>query len=825
MTERELHEQASALFLEIRGRSEEDQRRILEETPVEERVRQEVASLLAFDLAPTRQATDEEAATSADGPARDEDSDLPGWIGPYRVIRRIGRGGSGLVLLAEQREPIRRKVAVKVVPYAAISPDLAARFEFERRALERAEHPNIARILDAGRTADGLPYLVMDFVEGETITEYCTHRNVPLKDRIGLILEVADAVQHAHQRGVIHRDLKPGNILITTVNGRPTPRVVDFGIARPIPEAFEVTAPPTSGLLMGTPAYMAPEQTGGQIVDTRADVYALGAVLYELICGRPPLEVRGDPLEVLRRIREETPPPPSRLLSAGGRRDVPRGLMADLDGVLTKAMEKDPARRYATATAFAEDLRRALCREPISARVPTLGYRAARFTQRHRGLVAASAAVAAALILGVVGLAWGLVEADRQRREAAAQSEAQAAINRFLTEDLLAAASPDRAGDKVTALDLLHRASRRVDARLGSRPLVAAAVHHALGQAYMELGAFDDASRHVEEALRLRRAHAGPEASDTVRSEIAAGSLLGRRQQFEEADRALTAAVARARRILGPDDPMLYVALNDLGTVYEGMDRGPEAVETLREALDGRKRLLGARDPAVLMTASNLAQAYDRVGDSDRALAMNLEALAVAEALDEPPRMALIGLCNNIGATYQDLSRDAEAAPYLRRAAAMAADWLGPENPDTLTIRANMASLEAELGDPDRGAEIYREIAEVRSRVLGPDAFDTFTAHYGRWNCLWIGKRFDEAAAGFAALLPRIEQALGEGHWLAVQTRVALARSLADGGREAEARPYAARAAAEFLRLYGPEHPRTRTAVTLAERLSADIEP
>src|SRR6185295_18261119 len=194
---------------------------------------------------------------------RESAPDLPATIGPYRIVRRLGQGGSGVVLLAEQDEPVRRRVAIKLVPHAAVSPELAARFEFERRALERTEHPNIARILDAGRTGDGLPYLVMDYVEGVSITEHCRGAALSMRERIGVWLDVADAVQHAHQRGVIHRDLKPGNILVGHVNGRPTPRVLDFGIAKPTAGTRDAESPVTIGLPMGTPAYMAPEQTGG----------------------------------------------------------------------------------------------------------------------------------------------------------------------------------------------------------------------------------------------------------------------------------------------------------------------------------------------------------------------------------------------------------------------------------------------------------------------------------------------------------------------------------------------------------------------------------
>jgi eukaryotic-like serine/threonine-protein kinase len=834
MNERELHERASALFMELRGAASGERERRLGE--LDAALRREVSSLLEHDA-------------GGEGEAEAQNPDAEGGatrIGPYRVIGRIGRGGSGFVLLAEQDEPVRRRVAIKLVPHAAVNPEIAARFEFERRALERTEHPNIARILDAGRTGEGVPYLVMEYVEGVPIAEYCRARGLPLRERIGLFLQVADAVQHAHQRGVIHRDLKPANILVADVSrageGAPGARtgappgplvkVLDFGIAKATGE-WSADTPRTVGTPLGTPSYMAPEQSGGvpegaggRAVDTRADVYALGAVMYELACGKPPVDARGDAMEVIRRIREAVPAPAGRVRAQDaefGRDAAPKLAMADLDCVLAKALEKDPGRRYSTVGALAEDLKRVLRREPIEARPATLRYRAARFAQRNRLLVASVAAVGLAVMVGIVGLTAGLIEAKRQKREADTQSQERGEINRFLTDDLLAAASPDQEGQNITALDLLRRASRRVDERLGDRPLIAATVHHTLGVAFTELGAFDDAQRHLDKAIALRRAGAGADAPDTLHSEIAAASLLGHREKWAEAEAALTEVIGRARSVLGPDDGALYSAINDLGVVYEGMDKGKEAVAMLTEALAGRSRLLGAHDPQVLETTSNLAQAYDRTGQTQRSLELMIEALKIADSLPETPLMTIIGLSNNIGATYQDLNRDKEAVPYLRRASELAAQRLGPENPATLSIQGNLAGLEAEHGDAARAAELYDAVVKARVKVMGPDAEATLTARYGYWNALWHGKRFDEAAAGYQALLPDIERALGEKHWLATQTRSALARALCNAGRLGEALPYAQRATEEFMALYGPDHPRTKNAAGLLGEIEGKI--
>ncbi len=788
-----LHARASTLFLALRALPAVERDAALAATATDDApLAGEVQSLLAFDA--------EDLPPAAEIPAR---------FGPYRVLGRLGQGGSGQVFLAEQDEPVRRRVAIKVVPQAAVNPELAARFEVERRALEATDHPNITRVLDAGRTPDGLPYLVMNLVEGEPLTRYCERHALSIAERVRLMLDVADAVQHAHQRGVIHRDLKPGNILVTQSDGRPVPQVLDFGIAKPVAGMALADSPPTIGLPLGTPAYMAPEQTGLGEVDTRADVYALGALLHELVAGSPPVDVGGDPLAALRAIRESVPPPASRVRTppAGS-----RAVLADLDVIIGKALEKRPERRYASVGALGDDLRRLLACEPIAARAPSWSYRARRFARRNRVLVAAGALVALALGLGVAGLAAGLLEARRQQAAAQDQTDAQIELNRFLTDDLLAAASPERDGRDATVMSLLDRAAGLVDSRFPTRPIIAAAVHHALGEAYAALGAYEVAGEQLERAVVMRRSASGADAPDTLHSEIATGSLLGKRGLWQEAHDALVPLVARARPVLGPDDPALYAALNDLGLALLALGRTADAGPLLQEALAGRRRLLGRDDPLVAATTSNVAQLLDAQGDTQGALEMLIETLRVLDTEPDAPRMLVLGLENNIGATLQDLDLDAEAEPHLRRAAAVAAELLGPDHPDTLTLQANLAGLQADLGDVEGALVLFAQLVAQRTQQVGALALDTLTTRYGYWNAMWKSGRSDEAAAGFTTLLDDITSALGPDHPLAAQTESALARALLDAGRPQEALPHAERAALRLSALFGPDHVRTRTA-------------
>ena len=820
MTDAALHARASALFVELRGRPPAERAAALRAAAAgDERLRAEVESLLAHDV-----------DDAGDGPAGD--GPLPARIGPYRVLSRIGRGGSGEVFLAEQDEPIRRRVAIKVVPLAAVSPELAARFQVERAALEVTDHPSITRVLDAGRTPDGLPYLVMNFIEGEPITRHCEAHRVGLLDRVRLMLQVADAVQHAHQRGVIHRDLKPANILVSRVDGRAVPQVLDFGIAKPLPGAFAVESPPTLGLPMGTPAYMAPEQTRAGPVDTRADVYALGAVLYELVTGRPPIEPAGDPVGMLTRVRDAVPAPASRVRARHPEGAAPgpatRALLADLDVVLGKALEKQPERRYASVGAFIDDLRRLLACEAIAARAPTLGYRAARFARRNRAGVAAGLVALAGLGAGVVMLARGLREArvqaglaEREKTLAQDQFATQVEVNHFITDDIFLLASPELGGPDLTARQLLDSASARIERRFQGRPLVAGGIHQALGEAYGQLADFDTAQRHLEQALALRTLAAGADSIETVHTEIALASLLARRERFAEAEAALVPAIARARLILGPDDAELYSALNDLGVVLQSLGRQDEALDLLREALAGRQRLLPPTDPKIVDTLNNIALGVGEQGRVEESLALMQEALTLAQQSEDLPRMRLLGLENNLGATLQDLGRNAEAEPHLRAAASLAVEMLGAEHPATLTVEGNLAALQADLGQTDAALESYARVVEGQTAAFGAQAEETLTSRHGYWSTLRKAGRADEAAAGFAQLLSDVTAALGAEHALAAQTQISLARSLADAGRPDEALPHARAAAERLTALYGADNARAAGARALVASLEA----
>ncbi len=391
--------------------------------------------------------------------------------GRYTLIAVLGEGGMGTVYRAEQTQPVRRQVALKLIKHGLDTRTVIARFDAERQALALMEHPNIARVYDGGTTATGQPFFVMEYVEGETITKYCDRRRLPVRARLELFVVVCQAVQHAHRKGIIHRDLKPGNVLVTEVDGRPTPKVIDFGVAKAT--AFDLTDESfnDTGAIVGTPTYMSPEQAdpSSMDIDTRTDVYALGVMLYELLVGSPPIDSRqfrrGATLEMLRMVREVEPPRPSTRLStaenlpniAANRSVEPaqlaRALRGEIDWVVMKALEKDRDRRYDSANGLARDLQRYLADEVVEARPPSTGYRLRKFVRRHRAQVIAASLVLVALLAGIVGTTIGLLRAEEQRGIAERRSEDLARANQQ-TEKEKARAEQNFATARALILDM-----------------------------------------------------------------------------------------------------------------------------------------------------------------------------------------------------------------------------------------------------------------------------------------------------------------------------------------------------------------------------------
>jgi non-specific serine/threonine protein kinase/serine/threonine-protein kinase len=621
-------------------------------------------------------------------------------LGPYTLVSPLGEGGMGEVWLAAQREPVRREVAIKVIKRGMDTAAVVARFEAERQALALMDHPAVARVFDAGSTPQGRPYFVMEHVHGVAITEHCDRNRLGTRARLELFRLVCDGVQHAHQKAVIHRDLKPSNVLVTLQDGKPVPKIIDFGVAKATAQRLtERTLDTGLGVLIGTPEYMSPEQAdlSGQDIDTRTDVYSLGVILYELLVGALPFDAallrRGGLDDVRQRIREEEPRKPSARLSTLGdeasaesaaRRGVDvatlrRQLKGDLDWIVMKALDKDRARRYGSAADLAADVGRSLDNLPVLAGPPGVRYRARKFVRRHR--VGVSFAALAAL--GIVGFAFAMAlqsertarERDRANREATTANRALAVLT-----DLFEVSDPSEArGSTVTAREILDRGAAKIDDELKDEPLIQAKLLLTLGRVYQSLGLESSARPLLEKSVALRRRLLGEHDADTLESLDALATALQDQGKLAEAETDFRAVLAGRRSVLGDADADTLISANNLGLLLQQEGKLKEAETYLREALEGERRTLPPDDLEILTSL------------------------------------------NNLGLLLQAQGRPAEAEPFAREVLDKCRRTLGNDHPHTLTAINNLALMLDAQGKITEAESLWREALLTRRRVLGDD--------------------------------------------------------------------------------------------------------
>jgi non-specific serine/threonine protein kinase/serine/threonine-protein kinase len=657
-------------------------------------------------------------------------------IGPYRLLEKIGEGGMAEVWRAEQTTPVHRTVAIKLIKAGMETKAMIARFESERQALALMDHPAIARVFDAGATAEGRPYFVMEYVPGMPITEYCDRYRLSTRERLELFMQVCEGVQHAHQKAIIHRDLKPSNVLVSVQDGKPAVKVIDFGVAKALAQRLtEKTMFTEMGVLVGTPEYMSPEQAEltGRNVDTRTDVYSLGLILYEMLVGAMPFDSkqlrRAGFAEILRRIREEDPPRPStrfRTLgdglsaSARNRKTEPgvlaRQLQGDLDWIAMKALEKDQTRRYGSPSDLAAEIGRYLRDEPVLASPPSVAYRAGKFVRRHR----AGVGFAAGVLLLLLGFA---ITMTVQARRIAQEAEVSRRVQDFLT-GLFQVADPSQArGNSITAREILDKGAKKIDTELGTQPVIQAQLMHTMGNVYSSLGLFPQAQGLLERAVETRRRVLGPEHRDTL-SSIAGLALLYKRQaRYADAERLLRETLPVARRTLGPEHKQTLSVMYGLAGVFLDWGHFQEAEKLFREGLEISLRVLGPDDQ---LTIAN------RYG---------------------------------LGWTYEGEHRYAEADGLLREALAAYRRVLGPVDPQTLIAVDHMARHLWAVKRYPEAESLMHELVEARVRVLGPEHPDTLWAE----NNLGIAymeqqHRYAEADRVFRGTLTTARRVVGENH-------------------------------------------------------------
>jgi hypothetical protein len=742
--------------------------------------------------------------------------------GRYALRERIGEGGMGEVWVAEQTEPVRRKVALKLIKPGMDSRAVLRRFEQERQALAMMDHPNIAKVLDAGLTPAGQPFFVMELVNGLPLTRFCDEMKLTPRERLELFVPICQAVQHAHQKGIVHRDLKPANILVAIVDGRPVPKVIDFGVAKATAgKLIDESLSTQFGAVVGTLEYMSPEQAGfsGEDIDTRADIYSLGVILYELLTGLRPIDARrlkkAALTEMIRIIREEEPSKPSTKLStdeslpslAALRQTEPRRLMAllrgDLDWVVMKCLEKRRDRRYETANGLAHDVQRFLDGDPVEARPPSAGYRLGKFLARHKGPVIAAGLLLLALAGGLVGTTYGFVRADNAWRAEKRQ--------RTRAEDN---------ETKAKALAVRERRSKEVAEKRLTQVRKGIGL---LGSIFVDLdpeaAAKDD--RPLREVLgdRLERASAELEG-DSVGDPLDVAELqmtLARSQlglgNNQKAISLITKVSAALAGLVGGDDARTLQAQGALATGYLHAGKFHQATRMLTETLDRQKTILGPGHPATRLTERDLAAAYSRSGDFDRAIPLMEEMLRRARIDTGTEDRTTAGLIHNLAATYQAAGKTRQALPLHEEAVRLRRGLLGNKHPETLAAMQFLAGAYSDAGELDKAIPLLEETYRLHRENQGPLNPDTLRA-LTDLAAAYVGSgRHADAAPLLVQAVPSMKVRLGPDHPDTLSAMGNLAQAYRLAKRDDLALPYAEEAFRRKRDSLGPRNPETLAAM------------
>lgn len=769
--------------------------------------------------------------------AADSEGQAGRTLGHYTLQQQIAEGGMGSVWLAEQREPIQRRVAVKLIKLGMDTRQVMARFSAERQALAMMDHPNIAKVFDAGSTPEGRPFFVMEYIDGTPLVELCEREKIATATRLQLFLDVCSAIQHAHQKGVIHRDIKPSNVLVARHGEALVPKVIDFGIAKATGDALtDRTLFTASRQVVGTPAYMSPEQAAmsGRDIDTRSDIYALGVLLYELLTGTTPFDNRAlltkGVVEMVRTIREVEPEKPSTrvaalgdtaaAIAAGRRVDLARlrsQLRGDLDWIVMRCLEKDRARRYASASDLAADLRRHLADQPVLAGPPGTGYRLRKFVRRNRGRVIAGCLVVATLIVGLVvsafGWSWALREkelADLARQEEVIARTHAELLVKFMRDTLSGIGPSVAKGRDVTMLrEMMDRAADRIAAgELDDTPEAKIGLCRTIGNIYRELAAYEGAEAMLEPALALARSTYDGDhieiaaAADNlgalhyVRGNLAAAEplyrealamverltdgddrrvagaqgslavLLQARGEFEEAERLYRRALAINQRLDAGDHSRTAWTMQALATLLSVTGRANEAEPFYRESLAMNQRLFPGDGPRVATGLGHLAILLHGRGDFEGAERYYRDSLAMNRRLYPQDHPSVATGLNALAMLLGERGAHAEATELFVESMAMKQRLFPGDQPNRAVDLDALASLYRKQRDLAAAIPLFEEALAARVVKLGPDHVDTLATMAS------LALSYDETGRHGDAL-PLLEQAgtayLARGAWAAAE--------------------------------------------------------
>ncbi len=675
-----------------------------------------------------------------------DDTDRSGRVlGSYRILREIGRGGMGTVYLAERADgEYEQRVALKIIRDGPDADALAQRFRRERQILAMLRHPNIAQLLDGGRSPEGHPFLAMEYVEGERIDRYCDRHAFRLEARLRLFATVCSAVDHAHRNLVVHRDLKPAHIVVTPDGAV---KLLDFGIAKLIAAEGDEAEATRTAVDAFSPRYSSPEQIRRGPITPSTDVYALGVILYELITGALPFPESGDPFEAARARLEDDPPPPSATAPAERRRRI-RG---DLDAIVLRALKREPAQRYTTAAQLADDIERWLRHEPVAARPEGAAYRIGKFARRHRASVAAAVVILAGI---TASTAFHIQRVTGERDRAELEARKASEVRDFLL-GLFTSSYPQRAlGDTLRVADLLERGVARADS-IADQPELRALLLVTLGDVYRELA------------------------------------------QYERAEKLLTDGLRSYRAMPRPPQLELAGAIRSMAMLHWDLDRYDENLQYVREELEILRRELGEDDPRFLTPLSNLATALANTGEPDEALKMHAEVLQLRRRVDHAGVPATL---NNMGTLLYRLGRYDEAEGYLTEALELRRRVLDPLHPDLSLSVNNLAGLYRQQGRLEEAEPLLREALERRRTVLGEHHPRIAVSHFSLGRVLRMKGALDEAEAHLRAALDIDRRAYGPDHLEVAVDSYELGMILTERGDCPTAETYLAEAVAIFDR-------------------------
>ena len=786
-------------------------------------------------------------SSTHDGSSAPSDPLVGVQIGPFKVLRRLGEGGMGAVYLARQEKPAR-DVALKLVRATVISERMLRRFELEAEMLGRLHHPGIAQIYQAGTfsTPHGQqPFIAMEYIDGKPVDAYARLHGLTMAQRLDLAADICDAVQHAHQKGLVHRDLKPANILVT-VDGQP--KVLDFGLARAVESDVQMTAHTEAGDLVGTLGYMSPEQVGGEPgdLDTRSDVYALGVIVYELLTGRLPFEIgRKMVHEVVRTIREEEP----KRLST-----IDKIYRGDVETIVAKALEKEKSRRYQSASARAADLRRFLRDEPIAARPASALYQLVKFARRHRAVFASLVVIAATLVLGAGVATWQAVRASAAEHRAEEQAqlagrreqEARVEQKRAEQEAVRASAAEQRAeeqaqlagrreqearvlqkraeqaaafaqeifgglnpyvanGHDTRLLKLvLQQTEARIATELRDLPEIEASIRITLGNAYTNLGLYDEADQ------QLDRAEAALTSFDKDHQQ--ARQLLGARARlalrlgrYQDGTALLLERWQRNQRVLGDDDIDTVEARLSYADGLMRAGRHADAETETREVLDKAKHRFGEQSPTTVRAMSTLAVVLGYLAKYAEAETLSRKVLEIEKRDRGVESLKTWEAAANLAMLVDDQDRGAEAEVMNRETLAQLSRLLGAEHPQTLNVHNNLGcSLQHQRKFAEAEA-VFRAVADARTRVLGPEHAETLGALANIANTLFLQGRIDDAEPLLRSVIDRRRKLVGVEHPTTLHSIKTLAEVLRARGDDIGAAKQMEEVAAAYRRTLKPE--------------------